>query len=175
MVSASLLPRLLLAYRLEPCFDRDCSLLMGAFSITRDTSKHRQRSIDSLRLGRLGSQLIVAYLTPFLIISKIGCPFPLSRRRRKASLTVDRFQQGEPSLFGSSSAQCQCGTLPFLVPIRVTFLQVDPMAARKKGDLVLYYSGLFPTEAREPPSCPIVKPKKDLYCRGFSLSETSQQ
>ena len=50
-------------------------------------------------------QLIVAYLTPFLIVSKIGCPFPLSLKRRKASLTVDRLQQGEPSLFGSSSAQ----------------------------------------------------------------------
>ena len=32
--------------------------------------------------GRLGSKLPVAYLTPFLIISKIGCPFPLSLRRR---------------------------------------------------------------------------------------------
>jgi len=35
----------------------------------------------------------------------IGCPFPLSLRRTKASLAVDRLQQGEPSLFGSSSAQ----------------------------------------------------------------------
>jgi len=46
------------------------------------------------------------------------------------------------------------------------------MAARKKGDLVLYSSGLFPTEARKPSSCPSVKPKMDLYCRGFTLSET---
>jgi len=48
------------------------------------------------------------------------------------------------------------------------------MAAIKKGDLVLYFSELFPTEARKPPSCPLVKPKMDLYCRGFSISETSQ-
>ena len=47
------------------------------------------------------------------------------------------------------------------------------MAARKKGDPVLYCGGLFPTEARKPPSCFLVKPKMDLYCWGFSLSETS--
>jgi len=46
------------------------------------------------------------------------------------------------------------------------------MAARKKGDLVVYAGDLFPTEARKPPSCPLVKPKMDLYYRGFSLSET---
>jgi len=135
-----------LAYRLEPFFDRDCSLLLGAFFVTRDPSHRRQRSIDSSRPGRLGSKLIVAYHTPFLIISKIGCPFPLSLRRRKASLTVDRVQQGEPSLFGSSSAQCQCGTLPFLVPIRITLFTGRPMAGRKKGDRVLYCGGLLPTE-----------------------------
>jgi len=49
------------------------------------------------------------------------------------------------------------------------------MAARKKGDRVLYSGDLFPTEAREPPSCTLVKPKMDLYCQGFSLSETSQR
>jgi len=49
------------------------------------------------------------------------------------------------------------------------------MAGRKKGDLVLYSGDLFPTEARKPPSCPLVKPKMDLYCRGFTLSETSQR
>ena len=43
------------------------------------------------------------------------------------------------------------------------------MAARKKGDLVLYSGDLFPTEARKPPSCSLVKPKIDLYCRGFPL------
>ena len=150
--------------------DRDCSSLLGALYVTRDPSQHRQRSLDSSRPGRLGSKLIVAYLTSFLIIRKIDCPFPLSLRRRKASLTVDRLQQGEPSLFGSSSAQCQCGTLPFWFPLVLPCLQVDPTAARKKGDLVLYCGGLFPTEAREPPSCPFVKPKIDLYCRGFSLS-----
>ena len=48
-------------------------------------------------------------------------------------------------------------------------LQVDPMAVGKKGDLVLYCGGLFPTEAREPPSRPLLKPKMDLYCRGFPL------
>jgi len=43
-----------------------------------------------------------------------------------------------------------------VVPSRFWFslglpcLQVDPMAARKKGDLVLYSSDLFPTEARKP-------------------------
>ena len=100
-------------------------------------------------------------------VSKIGCPFPLSLRRSKASC--------EPSLFGSSSAQCQCGTLPFLVPIGVTLFTGRPHAARKKGDHVLYFGDRFPTEARKPPSCPLVKPKMDLYCRGFSLSETSQR
>jgi len=49
------------------------------------------------------------------------------------------------------------------------------MVARKKGDLVLYFGDLFPTEAGKPPSCPLVKPKIDLYGRGFSLSETSQR
>jgi len=43
------------------------------------------------------------------------------------------------------------------------------MAARKKGDLVLYFGDLFPTEARKPLLCPLVKPKMDLYCRGFAL------
>jgi len=122
----------MLAYRIMPCFDRDCSLLLGTFSVTRDPSHHQQRSIDSSRPGRLRSKLFVAYLTPFLIISKIGCPFPFSLRRRKASLTVDRVQQGEPSLFGSSSGQCQCGTLPFLVPIRVTLFIGRPHGSKKK-------------------------------------------
>jgi len=63
----------------------------------------------------------------------------------------------------------------FWFPLGLPCLQVDPMAERKKGDLVLYCGGLFPTEAREPLSCPLVKPKMDLYCRGFSLSETSQR
>ena len=99
---------------------------------TRDPSQHRQRSLDSSRSGRLGSKLIVAYLTPFLIIRKIARPFPLSLRRRKASLTVDRVQQGEPSLFGSSSAQCQCGTLPFFVPIGVTLFTGRPLGSKKK-------------------------------------------
>jgi len=60
----------------------------------------------------------------------------------------------------------------FWFPLGLPFLQVDPMAARKKGDLVLYFGYLFPTEARKPPLCPLVKPKMDLYCRGFSHSET---
>jgi len=132
LVSVSLLPSLLLAYCLKPSFERDCSSLLGAFSVTRDPSQHRQRSLDSSRPGRLGSKLIVAYLTPFLIISKIGCPFPLSLRRRKSSLTVDRLQQGKPSLFGSSSAQCQCGTLPILVPIGVTLFTGRPHVSKKK-------------------------------------------
>jgi len=63
----------------------------------------------------------------------------------------------------------------FWFPLGLPCLQVDPMAARKKGDLVLYSGDLFPTEARKPPSCPLVKPKIDLYCRGFFLSETSQR
>jgi len=63
----------------------------------------------------------------------------------------------------------------FWLPLGLPCLQVDPMAARKKGDVVLYSGDLFPTEARKPPSCPLVKPKMDLYCRGFSLSETSQR
>ena len=77
-------------------------------------------------------KLIVAYLTPGLVIRKIGCPFPLSIRRRKASLTVDRVQQGEPSLFGSSPTQCQCGTLPFFVPIGVTLFTGRPHGSKKK-------------------------------------------
>ncbi|WJX77989.1 hypothetical protein P8452_61253 [Trifolium repens] len=43
--------------------------------------------------GRLGSKLPVAYLTPFLIISKIGCPFPLSLRRRSHSVN----RKGKPT------------------------------------------------------------------------------
>ena len=63
----------------------------------------------------------------------------------------------------------------FWFPLVLPCLQVDPMAARKKGDLVLYFGDIFPTEARKPPSCPLVKLKMDLYCRGFSHSETSQR
>ena len=70
LVSASLYPSLLLAYQLEPSFDRDCSSLLGSFSMTRDPSQHRQRSLDSSRPGRLGSKLIVAYLTPFLLLGR---------------------------------------------------------------------------------------------------------
>jgi len=123
---------LLLDYRLEPSFDRDCSSLLGAFSVTRDPSQHRQGSLDSSRSGWFGRKLIVAYLTPFLIIKKICCPFPLSLRRWKASLTVNRLQQGEPSLFGSPSTQCRCGTLPFLVPIEVTLFTGRPHGSKKK-------------------------------------------
>jgi len=47
------------------------------------------------------------------------------------------------------------------------------MVARKKGDLVLYSGDLLPTEARKPPSCPIVKPKMDWYCWGFLLVKTA--
>jgi len=63
----------------------------------------------------------------------------------------------------------------FWFPLGLPCLQVDPMVARKKGDRVLYSGDLFPPEARKPPSCPLVKPKMDLYCRGFFLSETSQR
>ena len=63
----------------------------------------------------------------------------------------------------------------FWFPLWLPCLQVDPMAARKKGDLVLYSGDLFPTEARKPPSCPLVKPKMDLYCQLFFLSVTSQR
>ena len=48
------------------------------------------------------------------------------------------------------------------------------MAARKKGDLVQYCGGLFPTDARKPPSGPLVKPKMDLYCRGFYVQAIGQ-
>ncbi|KAB1226671.1 hypothetical protein CJ030_MR1G008480 [Morella rubra] len=41
----------------------------------------------------------------------------------------------------------------FWFPLGLPCLQVDPMAARK-GDLVLYFGDLFPTEARKLPSCP---------------------
>jgi len=50
----------------------------------------------------------------------------------KASLAVDRVQQGEPSLFGSSSAQFQCGTLLFLVPIGVPLFTGRPHGRKKK-------------------------------------------
>ena len=123
-LTASLSPRAMLRTRLL--------FTSHAFSVTRDPNQHRQRSINSSRPGWLGSKLIVDYLTPFLIISKICCPFPLSLRRRNASLTVDRVQQGEPSLFGSSSAQYQCGTLPFLVPIGVTLFTGRPHGSKKK-------------------------------------------
>jgi len=123
-LTASLSPRAKLRPRLLVTFG-------PLFRYPRPMSA-RERSLDSSRQGRLGSKLIVAYLTPFHIIRKIGCPFPLSLRRRKASLTVDRVQQGEPFLFGSSSAQCQCGTLPFLVPIGVTLFTGRPHGSKKK-------------------------------------------
>jgi len=63
----------------------------------------------------------------------------------------------------------------FWYPLGIPCLQVDPTAARKKGDLLLYSGDLFPTEPCKPPSCPLVKPKMDLYCRGFFLSETSHR
>ena len=63
----------------------------------------------------------------------------------------------------------------FWVPLGLPCLQVDLMVARKKGDPVLYCGGLFSPEACKPPSCPLVKEKIDLYCRGFFLSETSQR
>ena len=57
----------------------------------------------------------------------------------------------------------------FWFPLVLPCLQVDPMAARKKGDLVLYSGDLFRTEARKPPSCPLVKPasaevRPGYYC-----------
>jgi len=36
----------------------------------------------------------------------------------------------------------------------VYLVLVDPMAARKKGDLVLYFGDFFPTEPRKHPTCP---------------------
>ena len=59
-LTASLSPRAKLRPRLL--------VTSGAFSVTRVPSQHRQRSLDSSRSGMLGSKLIVAYLTPFLII-----------------------------------------------------------------------------------------------------------
>src|ERR1044072_1913484 len=38
------------------------------YSVTRDPSQHRQRSLDSSRPGRLGSKLPVAYLTPSFLL-----------------------------------------------------------------------------------------------------------
>jgi len=123
-LTASLSPRAKLQPRLL--------VTSSAFSVTRDSSQHRQISLGSSRPVRLGSKLIVAYLPPFLIIGKIACPFPLSLRRWKESLTVDRVQQGEPSLFRSSSAHCQCGTLPVLFPIGVTLFTGLPHGSNKK-------------------------------------------
>jgi len=40
----------------------------------------------------------------------------------------------------------------FWFPLGLPCLQVDPMAARKKGDLVLYSGDLFRTEPHKPPS-----------------------
>ena len=57
----------------------------------------------------------------------------------------------------------------FLFPLVLPYLQIDPMAARKKGDLERYSGDLFPTEERKLPSCPLVKPKMELYCGGFPL------
>jgi len=91
-----------------------------------------------LTAGLAGKQANCRLSHPFLIIRKIGCPFPLSLRRRKASLTVDRLQQGEPSLFGSSSPQCQCGTLPFLVPIGVTLFTGRPHGSKQKKPILCY-------------------------------------
>jgi len=97
------------------------------------TSKSAPAKISwFLAAGPAWKQVNCRLSHPFLIIRKIGCPFPLSLRRTKASLAVDRLQQGEPSHFGSSSAQCQCGTLPFLVPIGVTLFTIRPHGSKKK-------------------------------------------
>ena len=42
----------------------------------------------------------------------------------------------------------------FWFPLGLPWLQVDTMAASKKGDLELYYGGLFPIEARKPHRVP---------------------
>jgi len=47
------------------------------------------------------------------------------------------------------------------------------MAARKKGDLVVYSGDLFPIEARKPPFVSLSEPKNGFVLLGFSLSETS--
>lgn len=99
------------------------------YSVTRDPSQHRQRSLDSSRPGRLGSKLPLAYLTPFLIIRLIGCPF-LSPFNKKVSFQSSFLQLGEPSLFGSSSAQC--GTPRFLVPIGFTLFTGRPHGSKKR-------------------------------------------
>ena len=164
---------LLLAYRLEPSFDRDCSSRLGPFSVTRDPSQHRQRSLDSSRPGRLGNKLIVAYLTPFLIISKIGCPFPFSLRKGKHPSLLIAFSRVSLCFLYHLLPNVNMVPSRFWFPLGLPCLLVDPTAARKRGVLVLYSSDLFHTEARKPPSCPFVKPKMDLYCRGFSLSATS--
>ena len=53
----------------------------------------------------------------------------------------------------------------FWFPLGLPCLQVDPMAARKKGDLVLYFGDRFPTEARKPPFVSVSETKN-----GFVLS-----
>jgi len=72
---------------------------------------------------------------PFLIIRNIGCPFPLSLRRTKASLAVDRLQQGEPSLFDRLLPNVNVVPSRFWFPLGLPCLQVVPMAARKKAIL----------------------------------------
>ena len=123
------------------------------------SSKSAPAKISSfLAAGPAWKQANCRLSHPFLLIGKIGCPFPLSLRRTKESLAVDRLQQREPSLFGSSLAQCQCGTLPIFVHIGVTLYTGRPHGSKKKGNLVLYSGDLFPNEAHKPPSCPLVKP-----------------
>ena len=46
----------------------------------------------------------------------------------------------------------------FWFQLKLACLQVYPMAARKKGDLVLFFGDHIPTKARKPPSSPLVKP-----------------
>jgi len=48
------------------------------------------------------------------------------------------------------------------------------MAARKKGDLVLYSGDLFPTDVRKPPFVSLSETKNGFVLLGFSLSKTSQ-
>jgi len=111
---------------------------------------------------------------PFLIIRKIGCRFPLSLRRRKASLTVDRLQQGEPSPFGSSSAQCKCGTLPILDPIEVTLFTGRPNGSKKKrrSCAILWWSLSY--RGTQTPIVSISETKNRFVLSRVSLSETSQ-
>ena len=61
----------------------------------------------------------------------------------------------------------------FWFPLNLACLQVDPMAAKKKGDLVLYFGDLY--RGTQTPIVSLSETKNGFVLSGFSLNETSER